>query len=149
MMNRLETSKGWAFPGEAAEHDEWTTTSWLQPGSIKPSASIKFIETLVALSAKEKTKTADLEARLQALTARLVKQERLLNDLINPSNLPQNGSFEDWLSSTEAEKYKGMHVAFSPNRGIIESSYSLDELVDKKSVKDCRDVILGFVSNFQ
>ena len=81
------------------------------------------------------------------MTGRIDKQEQLLKELLAPSVLPQAGTFEQWLVSGESvNSFRGKHVAFVSGKGVVASSDSLDELVERiDAMGRTEKLTVGFV----
>lgn len=90
---------------------------------------------------------AELQERVDALEERVSRNEQLLKEMFDPTNLPIYGTFEQWRTSGEpVNSYRGKHVAFVAGKGVIASSDSLDELMEgvEKEGKP-EGLIIGFV----
>jgi len=89
----------------------------------------------------------DLREKINELKQRIDKHEELLQELFDPSRLPELGEFEKWRESLPlTSEYRGKHVVFIADKGVIASADSLDELMKialKKSKPD--ELTVGFV----
>lgn len=85
-----------------------------------------------------------LEERVRELETRLAAQERLMAELFEPPKPQQKGSFEDWLETSEAEKYAGSNVIYIVGQGVVKSAKDITELVGDERLSRA-GVILGHV----
>lgn len=153
-MNRIAHligKKGWEIDLEKefdagtllpCDNPEWGVLPEFNP---PPAASL-----IRELTQQLSGKTAEndiLRDRIDELTERVDKQERLLKELLSPNSLPKVGDFEQWLSLMEfSGPFQGKHVAFVPGKGVVASSNSLDELVDAvDAMGKVEGLVIGFV----
>lgn len=152
-MNRIKhliEAKGWEIEREK-EFDIGSLRpcddlEWGVPSVFKAPAKGLIRELAEQLSGKA-AENDILRERIDELTDRVDKQERLLKELLAPSALPEFGAFEQWLVSGETvNQFRGKHVAFVPRKGIVASSESLDDLVDDvDAMGKVEGLTIGFV----
>jgi uncharacterized protein DUF5678 len=153
-MNRLKQfmpENEWAIGTESSFGSEslWgcRQPEWGVHGFSQPLFSKDLIKALVDELSGKADENTRLQKRVDELARRLDKQEQLLKQFFDPSGLPAYGTFEQWLLSNEAvSDYRGKHVAFVAEKGVIAFADSLDELVESiGAVGHETNTTIGFV----
>jgi hypothetical protein len=149
-MNRIEAFLSRQQPSVGLGETEWTSFCTTQKWKLRPSLPDPFevIRQFVELDTRRRGEATVLRKRVEDLARKVEKHEKLLTELFGRNREIQFGHFELWCSSEEAQSYRGKHVMFDEDKGLVASADSLDELMKKFGDKLGKGVVVGFVPEF-